>query len=50
MKFYDLDGDGNISYDEFIRGLRDELTPRRKNMVLKAFQRMDIDGSGKLTV
>jgi hypothetical protein len=22
MKYYDVDGDGNISYDEFLRGLR----------------------------
>jgi Ca2+-binding EF-hand superfamily protein len=24
MKFYDTDGDGNVSYDEFLRGLRYE--------------------------
>jgi Ca2+-binding EF-hand superfamily protein len=22
MKYYDIDGDGNINYEEFIRGLR----------------------------
>lgn len=22
MKYYDMDGDGNITYNEFIRGLR----------------------------
>jgi len=22
MKYYDIDGDGNISYEEFVRGLR----------------------------
>ena len=22
VKYYDVDGDGNISYEEFIRGLR----------------------------
>jgi Ca2+-binding EF-hand superfamily protein len=33
MKFYDCDSDGNISYDEFLRGLRDELTERRMAMV-----------------
>jgi len=37
MKYYDLNKDGNISFDEFINGLKEELTPRRKNMVLKAF-------------
>ena len=50
MSFYDVDGDGNISYEEFIRGLRDELTPRRKAMVDKAFAMMDRDGSGVVTL
>lgn len=50
MKFYDVDGDGNISYDEFVRGLRDPLTERRKKIVNKAFNIMDKDGSGIITV
>ena len=50
MKYYDIDGDGNISFDEFLRGLREPLTARRLNMVKKAFQIMDKDGSGKVTV
>lgn len=50
MKFYDVDGDGNISYEEFIRGLRDELTVRRRNMVEKAFAMLDRDGSGQLSI
>ena len=50
MKFYDVDGDGNISYDEFVSGLKDELTERRLNMVKKAFAMLDRDQSGKLTV
>uniref|UniRef100_A0A7S3J5C4 EF-hand domain-containing protein n=1 Tax=Euplotes harpa TaxID=151035 RepID=A0A7S3J5C4_9SPIT len=50
MKYYDIDGDGNISYEEFVRGLREELTERRKNMVNRAFALMDKDGSGKISV
>jgi Ca2+-binding EF-hand superfamily protein len=46
MKFYDVDGDGNISYDEFVRGLREPLSERRLKMVQKAFTQMDRDGSG----
>ena len=46
MKFYDVDGDGNISYDEFLSGLREELSERRVNMVKKAFAMLDKDGSG----
>ena len=37
MKFYDVDGDGNVTYDEFLSGLRDELSERRLAMVRKAF-------------
>lgn len=50
MKFYDVDGDGNIGYEEFIRGLRDELNPRKAAMVERAFRLMDKDGSGVITV
>lgn len=50
MKYYDIDGDGNITYEEFLRGMRDELTERKKAMVEKAFKILDKDGSGKITV
>lgn len=50
MKYYDVDGDGNISYDEFLSGMRDELSERRLNMVTKAFMILDRDGSGKITL
>jgi Ca2+-binding EF-hand superfamily protein len=33
MKYYDVDGDGNVSFEEFMRGLKDDLTPRRAAMV-----------------
>ena len=50
MKYYDVDQDGNISYDEFIRGLREPLNERRQAIVKKAFNQMDTNGSGKITV
>ena len=50
MKFYDVDGDGNISYDEFMSGLREELSERRVNMVKKAFAMLDTDRSGVIKV
>ena len=50
MKFYDLDGDGNISYDEFLSGLREPLNERRMNMVKKAFAMLDKSGNGTITV
>lgn len=48
MKYYDIDGNGSISFDEFISGMKDELSPRRLNMVKKAFSRLDRDQSGKI--
>lgn len=50
VKYYDVDGDGNVTYEEFLRGLRDELTPRRAAMVNKAFAMMDRDGCGTITI
>jgi Ca2+-binding EF-hand superfamily protein len=50
VKFYDIDGDGHISYDEFMNGLQDDLSERRLRMVKKAFQMLDKDGSGQVTV
>jgi Ca2+-binding EF-hand superfamily protein len=50
MKFYDVDGDSNISYDEFVRGLREPLNDRRKKIVEKAFKQLDRDGAGVITV
>ncbi len=50
MKYYDVDGDGHVSYEEFLRGLRDEMTPRRAKMVQKIFARLDRDGSGKIDI
>ena len=50
MKYYDVDNDGNISYEEFLRGLRDDLSERRAAMVKKAFDLLDKDGSGRVTV
>ena len=46
MKYYDIDGDGNISYEEFLRGMRDKLSQRRLDMVNRAFELLDKDGSG----
>lgn len=53
MKFYDVDGDGCISYNEFLqflRGLREPMNERRSTIVKKAFAEADKDGSGIITV
>jgi len=50
MKYYDISGDGNISFEEFLNGIKDELSERRLNMVKKAFARLDRDGSGQIKI
>lgn len=50
VKFYDIDGDGCISYEEFVRGLREPMNERRSTIVKKAFAEMDKDSSGMITV
>lgn len=50
MRYYDVDGDGNITYEEFIRGLRDPLTERKKNMVDKAFEMVDRSNNGSVGI
>lgn len=50
VKRYDLDGDNQLSFDEFLRSLREPLNDRRRKIVEKAFRMMDRDGSGFLDV
>ena len=50
MKYYDVDGDGNITYEEFIRGLRDPLSDRRRAMVDKAFDLINRNNDECITV
>jgi len=47
---FDKDGDGNLSYDEFIRGVRGEMNDNRVALVKMAFEVLDADKSGQITV
>lgn len=46
MKHFDIDGDKKVSCEEFLATLREELNPRRKQMVERCFDVMDVDRSG----
>jgi Ca2+-binding EF-hand superfamily protein len=43
---FDLNGDGEISYNELMAAVTGELTPIRREIVIKAFNKLDRDNSG----
>jgi Ca2+-binding EF-hand superfamily protein len=47
---FDLNRDGTIDYDEFLRIIRGDLTPNRLALVKKAFQKLDKNGSGVVDI
>ena len=47
---FDINRDGTIQYDEFLRIIRGELTEYRKQLVERAFKKLDRDGSGVVEV
>ena len=47
---FDPDDNGQINYDEFLRGVMGEMNPRRVAIVRKAFNVIDADKSGVLDI
>jgi len=47
---FDRDGSGEVSYDEFLRMVRGEMNPHRRQTALKCYRIMDKDGSGQLDI
>eukprot|EP00727_Mastigamoeba_balamuthi_P012359 m51a1_g7746 putative calcyphosin-like protein (221) ;mRNA; r:23716-24603 len=47
---FDRNKDGSITYTEFLRSMRGTLNDARKAVVKKAFDKLDRDGSGVITV
>lgn len=43
---FDINGDGNISYDELMRSVVGEMNGFRKQLVRKAFDKLDKNGNG----
>ena len=50
FKIFDTQKNGNLSYDEFLYGIRGEMNDFRKNICAKAFKIMDNDGSGVINI
>lgn len=47
---FDLNRDGTIQYDEFLRIIRGDLNDYRRGLVERAFKKLDRDGSGIIEV
>jgi len=50
FKFFDLNNNGTIDYEEFLRGIRGEMNSFRKGITKKAFNKLDKDRSGNIEV
>ena len=50
FEIFDTDGNGEISYNEFLRSIVGEMNENRKSYVLKAFNKLDRDGSGVVDI
>lgn len=50
FKLFDVDNSGNITYDEFLKGIRGTMGPERVELVKLAFAQLDQRGRGVVTL
>ncbi len=50
FNIFDIDRDGRISYDEFLRTAVGEMSETRKELVRTAFKKFDKDGNGRVEI
>lgn len=50
LKVFDKNNDNVIDYDEFLRGVAGQMNNSRVAVVKRAFQKLDEDGSGAITL
>jgi Ca2+-binding EF-hand superfamily protein len=50
IRLLDRDGSGSISYDEFLYQMAPPLSEERIRWINKAFDKLDVDGSGKVSI
>ena len=49
LAHFDLDQDGHVNFDEFLKGIRGTMNETRQAVVDLAFAKFDLDGSGVVT-
>lgn len=50
FKYFDKNCDDSIHYNEFLFGLRGDLNERRKAVVKLAFEKLDKNKNGQITI
>lgn len=50
MRLLDKNGDGTICYEEFLYQMAPPLSDERIKWINKAFDKLDVDGSGQVTI
>jgi Ca2+-binding EF-hand superfamily protein len=50
FKSFDLDGSGELNYDEYLRFMRGPMNALRKRLVMQAFDKIDRDRSGQVEI
>lgn len=50
MKKFDRNNDGQVDFDEFLRYLKGDINKFREGLIQKAYQKLDINGDGRVTL
>lgn len=50
FKIFDVDGNNEVSFDEFIRAVVGPMNQFRTNICIKAFKTIDVSGDGILNI
>jgi Ca2+-binding EF-hand superfamily protein len=50
FNYFDINRDGEVSYDEFLRVIRGDMNALRKSKVMQAFTKFDKDGNGYVDI
>lgn len=50
LNHFDRDGNGTVSYDEFLRTLKGELNESRKKWIRAAYDKLDVNKDGRVTL
>ncbi len=50
IKHFDRDGTGTLDFDEFLVALRGDLNENRKGYIRQAYNKLDINGDGQVTL